>query len=104
MHERFTDVDPVATGDVERLSVEVLRLRDLVHGYEAEIGELDTRLSRLDEQRKHSERLWQERLEHTERDLARAVDRAAAIEASTSWRLGQFLLKPVDVWRRTIRR
>jgi hypothetical protein len=104
MQNPGADVDPALSGDVERLTLEVLRLRDIVRGSEAQIGELTTRLSRLDEQRKISEQLWIDRLEHTDRQLAEAVARAAALESSTSWRVGQFILRPVDVWRRAVGR
>ena len=95
-----TDLDPVLSGDVERLRLEVLRLRDTVKGNEAHIGELSTRLARLDEQRKISEQMWIDRLDHTERQLAAALERSASLEASTSWKIGQLVLRPVHLWRR----
>lgn len=94
------ELDPVLSGDAELLVLEVLRLRDLLRGAEAQVGELQTRLSRLDAQRAHSERLWSERMDHTDRQLAAAEDRRAAMEASTSWRIGQHVLRPVAAWRR----
>lgn len=100
MLEGGSDPDPVVSGDVETLKLEVLRLRDTLRGNEAHIGELTARLSRLDEHRRISEQMWTERLEHTQRQLTAAQDRAASIEASTSWRIGQFVLRPVHLWRR----
>ena len=96
-------IDPVESGDLEQLTLETLRLRDLLRGAEARIGELTTRLERLDEQRRLSEAMWAERMEHTDLQLARAIERAEAIETSTSWRIGQFILAPVGLWRRTTR-
>ena len=95
--------DPISSGDVEALTLEVLRLRDLLRGAEAQIGELSTRLERLDEQRRLSEEMWAHRMEHTDRQLAEAVTRAQAIESSTSWRIGQLALTPVALWRRLMR-
>jgi hypothetical protein len=92
--------DPLDSDDVEPLKLEILRLRDLVRGGEARIGELTTRLARLDEQRKVSEQMWIDRTEHTDRQLAAARERADALAASTSWRIGQLVLRPVELWRR----
>ncbi len=94
------DSDPILGGDMERMTLEILRLRDLLCGADAQIGELETRLSRLDAQRAHSERLWIERLEHTDRQLEDAQQQVLAVHASSSWRIGQFVLKPVAAWRR----
>jgi hypothetical protein len=94
--------DPIDTGDPEQLSLEILRLRDLVRGSEARIGELTTRLARLDEQRKLSEAEWIHRMEHTDRQLEAAIERVDAVESSTSWRVGQLLLTPVRWWRRVM--
>jgi len=93
------DTDPALSGDTERLSLEVLRLRDLLRGAEAQIGELTTRLARLDEHRKLSEAQWAHRIEHTDRQLDAATDHCAAMEASSSWKIGQFVLKPISLWR-----
>jgi len=93
------DTDPVLSGDTEQLSLEVLRLRDLLRGAEAQIGELTTRLDRLDEHRKLSEAQWAHRMEHTDRQLDAAMDRCAAMETSSSWKIGQFVLKPISMWR-----
>lgn len=100
MPDEQPDLDPALSGDVERLRLEVLRLRDIVRGNEAHIGELTTRLARLDEQRKISEQMWIHRLDHVERQLGAALDRSASLEASTSWRIGQLVLRPVHLWRR----
>lgn len=88
------------SGDIELMTLEILQLRDLVRGADAKVGELQTRLSRLDAQRAQSERLWSERTEHTEALLEAAHQRVAAMESSTSWKIGQFVLAPVAVWRR----
>jgi hypothetical protein len=96
-------VDPIASGDPEQMTLEILRLRDLLAGAEAKIGELSTRISRLDAERAHSASLWQERIANTEHELAVAKtfeQRNAELLASTSWKLGQILLRPVAVWRR----
>lgn len=95
--------DPLLSGDTEQLSLEVLRLRDLVRGAEAQVGELTTRLARLDENRKLSEAQWAYRMEHTDRQLQAATDRCGAMEASSSWKIGQFVLKPISLWRATRR-
>ena len=98
-----SNVDPIASGDPDLLALEILRLRDLLRGAEAQVGELTTRLARLDDQRRLSEAQWRHRMEHTDRELAAASERAAAIESSTSWRIGQFVLAPVGMWRRSTR-
>lgn len=95
------NVDPIESGDAELLALEVLRLRDLLRGAEAQIGELTTRLSRLDEQRRLSEAQWLHRIEQADRELAAAIERAEAIESSTSWRIGQLVLTPVGLWRKS---
>jgi hypothetical protein len=94
------NVDPLASRDVELMALEILNLRDLLRGAEAHVGELETRLARLDAQRAHSERMWTERMEHTERMLIAADEQVRALRASRSWRIGQFVLRPVTVWRR----
>ena len=94
------DPDPINTGDAQLMTLEIMRLRDLLRGAEAQIGELQTRLSRLDAQRAHSERLWIERLDHTDRQLEAAQKKVQAMESSTSWKIGQFVLRPVAAWRR----
>jgi len=93
------DTDPALSGDTEQLSLEVLRLRDLLRGAEAQVGELTTRLARLDEHRKLSEAQWAHRMDHTDRQLDAATDRCAAMEESSSWKIGQFVLKPISLWR-----
>lgn len=98
-----SNIDPIASGDPEQLTLEILRLRDLLRGAEAQIGELTTRLERLDEQRRLSEAQWTHRIQHTDRQLAAAIERAEAIESSTSWRIGQLVLTPVGLWRRSTR-
>jgi hypothetical protein len=92
--------DPVVSRDPELLVLEVLELRDLVRGAEAKIGELQTRLARLDAQRSRSEELWAHRMDHTDRQLTAAEQRVTMLETSTSWRIGQFVLRPLAVWRR----
>ena len=85
------------------MALEILRLRDLLAGAEAKIGELTTRISRLDADRQHSASLWQERIANTEHELAVArsfEQRNAELLGSTSWKLGQLLLRPVAAWRR----
>ena len=84
----------------ERLVLEILELRDLLRGAEATIGELQTRLARLDAQRARSEELWVQRIDHTDRQLAAAEQRFAMLETSTSWKIGQFVLRPIALWRR----
>jgi hypothetical protein len=91
--------DPVLSGDTEQLSLEVLRLRDLLRGAQAQIGELTTRLARLDEHRKHSAELWEHRIDHTDRQLQAATDRCEAMESSTTWKIGRLVLTPVSLWR-----
>ncbi len=92
--------DPIETGDVEQLTLEILRLRDIVRGCDAQVGELTTRLARLDEQRRLSEAQWIHRMEHTDRQLEAALERVDAIESSRSWRIGQLVLTPVRWWRK----
>jgi hypothetical protein len=99
-----TSGDPIDSQDVEKLVLEVLRLRDLIRGCEAQIGELETRLSRLDAQRAISEDLWQARTDSVERQRDDAMTRASAIEASTSWRVGQFVVRPLAMLRTSLRR
>lgn len=93
-------IDPVISRETEPLVLEVLELRDLLRGAEARIGELQTRLVRLDAQRARSEELWAHRMDHTDRQLAAAEQRVEMLETSTSWRIGQFVLRPVALWRR----
>lgn len=96
-----SDIDPIASGDPNLLAMEVLTLRDLLRGAEAQIGELTTKLARLEEQRRLSEAQWIHRMEHTDRQLDAAIERVSAIEASTSWKIGQLVLKPVGLWRKS---
>jgi len=99
----ISDSDPISSGDPEQMALEILRLRDLVAGAEAKIGELTTRISRLDADRAHSASLWQERIANTEHELAVArsfEQRNTELLNSTSWKLGQILLLPVAAWRR----
>ena len=93
-------IDPVISRETEPLVLEVVELRDLLRGAEARIGELQTRLARLDAQRARSEELWAHRMDHTDRQLAAAERRVDMLETSTSWRIGQFVLRPVALWRR----
>jgi hypothetical protein len=93
-------LDPLTSRDPELLVLEVLELRDLLRGAEAKIGELQTRIARLDAQRSHSAELWAHRMDHTDRQLAAAEQRVAMLESSTSWRIGQFVLRPLALWRR----
>ena len=98
-----SNTDPISSGDPEQLVLEILRLRDLLRGAEAQAGELTTRLARLDEHRRLSEQEWAHRIEHTDRQLADATERAEALESSTSFRIGQLLLSPVGLWRKSTR-
>ena len=98
-----SNVDPITSGDPDLLTLEILRLRDLLRGAEAQVGELTTRLARLDEQRRLSEAQWVHRMEHTDRELAASIERVEAIESSTSWRIGQLVLTPVGLWRKSTR-
>ena len=94
------NIDPIESGDPDQLKLEILRLRDLVRGAEAQVGELTTKLARLDEQRRLSEAQWIHRMEHTDHQLAAAAERIEAIESSRSWKIGQFILAPVRWWRK----
>jgi hypothetical protein len=100
--ETPTNPDPLLTGDTDAMAREILHLRDLLRGAEAQVGELETRLDRLDAQRAHSERLWIERLDHTDRQHDAAQQQLTAIQQSRSWRIGQLILSPVAAWRRII--
>lgn len=102
-HTNASNVDPITSGDPDLLTLEILRLRDLLRGAEAQIGELTTRLARLDEQRRLSEAQWIHRMEQTDRELVAATERVEAIESSTSWRIGQLVLTPVGLWRKSTR-
>ena len=104
----------------EAMWLEVLELRDLLAGAQAEAGELSTRLLRLDAQRDLSEQMWQVRLAETERQLDAAVadarlareqeaatrehyeSRIAEMEASTSWRIGRAVVVPLAALRRRL--
>ena len=99
----WSSLDPAMSGDPELLVLEVLELRDLLRGAEAKVGELQTRLARLDAQRARSEELWAHRMDHTDRQLAAAEQRVAMVETSASWRIGQFVLRPIALWRRITR-
>ena len=102
-HHSVSNVDPTSSGDPDLLTMEILRLRDLLRGAEAQIGELTTRLARLDEQRRLSEAQWIHRMEQTDHQLAEATERVVAIESSTSWKIGQLVLTPVGLWRKSAR-
>ena len=98
--EAQSSADPAISRNPERLVLEILELRDLLRGAEATIGELQTRLARLDAQRASSEELWLQRSDHTDRQLAAAEQRMVMLQTSTSWKIGQFVLRPIAFWRR----
>ena len=98
--EAQSSADPAISRNPERLVLEILELRDLLRGAEATIGELQTRLARLDAQRARSEELWLQRSDHTDRQLAAAEQRMVMLQTSTSWKIGQFVLRPIAFWRR----
>ena len=101
MERRQAD-DVATTDDVVALQLEVLRLRDRVIGAEAEIGELTTRLSRLDAQRQFGEEAMHAHLTHATDALDRAREREREIMQSTSWRLGQAIVRPLAALKRAL--
>lgn len=103
MSDKRTRTDPIVAewNDVDELHREILRLRDELIGAEAQLGELRARL-RVETERRRFDQESREvsDLEHVMNVNADLEQQLDDMRASTTWRLGRVIVRPLSLLRR----
>ena len=103
-HRALSSQDESST--IRELELTILALRDQLIGSEAKLGELRADLQREQARYARAQELFEIRTAHASNERAIREDLKKQLDdmrASTTWRVGRAVLKPVQILRSTRR-